>query len=92
METNSKIEVRSESIRIASLLGVTSENILDVAKKIEEYIMGDAELPETYDRNSYFKELISNFKSINERNEVDKLKSSNPESIIAKSDKEEYLN
>lgn len=59
MYQNSKIEARCEAVRLAAAIkDVTSDNILEVSKKIEEYIVGELELPDVYDPNSYMKELV----------------------------------
>lgn len=49
---NSKIDLRSEAVRLAvNVEGVTPENVISVAKEIEAYILGDVTLPEAYDPN-----------------------------------------
>lgn len=57
---NSKIEVRIESVRLAiNVEGVTSENIVEASKAIYDFIIGDAELPESHDSNAEIKELMT---------------------------------
>lgn len=57
---NSKIEARIESVRLAiNVEGVTSENIVEVSKAIYEFVIGDAELPESHDSNAEIKELMT---------------------------------
>lgn len=47
---NSKLELRNEAVRLAvNVKDVTSENVIEVSRKIETYILGDAELPEYFD-------------------------------------------
>jgi hypothetical protein len=59
MYQNSKIEARCEAVRMAACVkDVTSDNLLEMAKKIENYIVGDIELPDIYDPNANFKELV----------------------------------
>lgn len=61
---NSKVEVRAEAIRIAQMtMGTTALNIIDVAKQIEAYIIGDANLPELYDPNANIKEMADIWKN-----------------------------
>ena len=44
---NSKIEARIEAVKLAlNVEGVTSENIIEVSKKIASFIIGEAELPD----------------------------------------------
>lgn len=47
MEIKSKIELRHECVSLAIRAGYRDREILDTAKHIEAYIIGDAELPET---------------------------------------------
>lgn len=44
----SKIELRQSAANLAAhVAGVTANNIIDVAKELEAYVLGGAELPET---------------------------------------------
>lgn len=44
----SKIELRQFAANLAAhVVGVTANNIIDVAKELEAYVLGGAELPET---------------------------------------------
>ncbi|MEZ3418326.1 MAG: hypothetical protein K1V99_03015 [Bacteroidales bacterium] len=44
---NSKIEVRTEAVRLAlNVEGVGPENVIEVSEKITAFILGDTELPE----------------------------------------------
>lgn len=53
---NSKLELRNEAVRIASNLeGITAENIVETAEKIEKYINGNAVLPDVMDMKEMFK-------------------------------------
>lgn len=59
---NSKIEVKIEAVKLAiNVEGVTSENIVEISEAIVKFILGDAELPDTYDSNSTMKELMERF-------------------------------
>lgn len=71
MYQNSRIEARCEAVRMAaSVKDVTSDNLLEMAKKIEHYIVGDIELPDIYDPNAYMKELTEKLASFtSQRNE-----------------------
>ena len=45
---DSKLEVRAMAVKLAAkVTRVDSNNIIEVSKKIESYILGDAKLPET---------------------------------------------
>lgn len=45
---DSKLEVRAAAVKLAAKVdGVNNENVVDVAKIIESYIIGNAELPES---------------------------------------------
>lgn len=59
---NSKIELRIEAVKLAiNVEGVTSENLVTTSDAIAKFILGDAELPDTYDSNSTMKELMEKF-------------------------------
>lgn len=59
---NSKIELRTEAVRIAlNVEGVTFENVIETAEKIETYILGSVELPEHIDPQAQLKELSEKF-------------------------------
>ena len=59
---NSKLEIRIEAVKLAlNVEGVTSESVIQTAKVIESYILGDAELPEWIDTQSQWKELSEKF-------------------------------
>ena len=58
----SKIEVRKFAVEIASMVlgrGTADKDVVKKAKEIETYIVGDAELPETYDESSMFGATIA---------------------------------
>lgn len=58
MYQNSKIEARCEAVRLAAIIkDVTSDNLIEMAKTIEGYILGDIDLPDVYDPNAYMKDL-----------------------------------
>ena len=45
---DSKLEVRAMAVKLAAKVArVDTNNIVEVSKKIESYILGDAKLPET---------------------------------------------
>lgn len=49
---NSKLDLRLEAARLATMVDdITPKRIVPTAKEIEAYVLGDAELPETYDAN-----------------------------------------
>lgn len=59
---NSKLDLRIEAVKIAvNVEGVTPENVIETAKAIEDYIIGDIELPEWIDAQSQWKELSEKF-------------------------------
>lgn len=44
---NSKIDARIEAVKLAlNVEGVTAENIIEVSKKIADFVIGSAELPD----------------------------------------------
>lgn len=62
---NSKLDLRIEAVKIAvNVEGVTSENVIETAVKIEEYILGGVELPEFYDTNAQIKEITEKFANL----------------------------
>ena len=53
---NSKLNIRYESAKLAVMLNdANSTNIVSIAKYIEKYILGDANLPEVCDSNESLK-------------------------------------
>lgn len=55
-----RVDIRLESVKIAiQVHAMHTDNLVDIAKKVEEYIVGDAEIPEYVDPNEYIKEAIS---------------------------------
>lgn len=57
---NSKLDLRLEAARLAAMVdGITPERIVPTAKEIEAYVLGDAELPETYDANELLAKSMS---------------------------------
>ncbi len=57
---NSKLEVRLEAVRLAAMTeGVSPSTVIVTAREIEEYIIGDAVLPEHYDPNATMTQLVS---------------------------------
>ncbi len=54
----SKIELRQFAVSSAlNLDDVTSETVISTAKAIEEYVLGSAELPESYDEVSQVEKM-----------------------------------
>ncbi len=57
---NSKIEVRIEAVKLAiNVEGVTSDNVVETSEALAGFILGDAELPDTYDSNAMMKEMMA---------------------------------
>lgn len=55
---NSKLELRNMAVNSAlNVEGVTAENVIEVAKKIYEYVIGNAELPERYNPNEAIEKM-----------------------------------
>lgn len=55
---NSKLELRLEAVRLASVIeGVSTSSLIKTAKEVEKYVLGKAELPETYDPMSAIKSV-----------------------------------
>lgn len=49
----SKLELRQFAVNTAlNAEGVNAENFIEFAKKVEEYVLGESELPETYDETT----------------------------------------
>lgn len=79
---NSKLELRIEAVKLAvNVEGVTSENVIETAEKIEAYILGDTELPEWVDPNAQIKELTEKFMSKDLSNEKADKETASEESI-----------
>lgn len=57
---NSKLEIRFEAVKMAAgINGVKAQDVIRVAKRIERYILGDADLPEVYDSNALYKDMLN---------------------------------
>lgn len=57
---NSKLEVRTEAVKLAiNVEGVTSENIVETSEAIAKFMLGDVELPDTHDSNALYKEMMA---------------------------------
>lgn len=70
---NSKIEARIEAARLAvNVEGVTSENVVKTSEDIYNFILGGAELPDTYDTNANMKELMEKAFSHQSENQNEK--------------------
>lgn len=55
---NSKLELRNMAVNSAlNVEGVTAENVIEVAKKIYDYVIGNAELPERYNPNEAIEKM-----------------------------------
>lgn len=71
---NSKIEARIEAVKLAlNVEGVTSENIIEVSGKIADFIVGNSELPDTYDSNGYLKDMVAKMTAPNPAIEAERL-------------------
>lgn len=69
---NSKIEARIEAVKLAlNVEGVTSENIIEVSKKIADFVIGEAELPDSYNANSELQAMMAKIAAPNP--EIEKL-------------------
>jgi len=63
---NSKLELRNEAVRLAvNVKDGTSENVIEVSRKIETYILGDAELPEYFDTQKNLQEMFATMSRTN---------------------------
>lgn len=89
----SKIEARERALELAvkcfdaqSRFG--AQNVVGFAKVFEQYLIGDVELPEVFDDNGHFKELLEvaqrEMEKINKRNNdlFDDFIKSLPEDVI----------
>lgn len=57
---NSKLDVRFEAAKMAvTIKGIKPENVVNVARDIESYILSGVDLPETYDNNALLKESMA---------------------------------
>lgn len=59
---NSKIEARIEAVRLAiNVEGVTPDNVVSTSEAICYFILGDAELPDTFNTNAEMMGLMSKY-------------------------------
>lgn len=90
----SKINARERALEFVKPSDFTTvEEQIECAKKIEAYLIGDAELPEVTDDNAHLKELFAiaqrEMEKINKRNDYDLMKAMHPEyAVTCKSDVE----
>lgn len=54
----SKIDARERALELVAPHFMTADEQIENAKKIEKYLIGDAELPEVTDDNAHIKELL----------------------------------
>lgn len=54
-----KADVRMEAVRIAATMkNVTSENIIEVSNSIASFVVGDANIPESYNQTECMSKLL----------------------------------
>lgn len=58
---NSKFEVRMEAVRLATMVeGINTSEVIPLSRQIAAYIMGGiTDLPETYDQQAQYKEMLN---------------------------------
>lgn len=83
----SKIDARERALEFVKPSDFTTvEEQIECAKKIEAYLIGDAELPEVNDDNAHLKELFAiaqrEMEKINKRNDDDLMKAMHPECAL----------
>jgi len=55
----SKLSIRLEAVRLATTLkDVTAENVLEVSGKIADFIIGEANIPETDDKKDFWERTM----------------------------------
>jgi len=55
----SKLSIRLEAVRLATTLkDVTAENVLEVSGKIADFIVGEANIPETDDKKDFWERTM----------------------------------
>lgn len=65
----SKLELRIEAVKLAiNVEGVTSENIVETSKSIAEFVLGTAELPESYNTGAFEENIMQILQSANTKN------------------------
>lgn len=71
---NSKLELRNMAVNSAlNVEGVTADNVIDVAKKIYDYVIGDVELPEKYDSNEAIQKMTQMWNNNNTKHEEEEI-------------------
>ena len=56
-----RVEIRIKSVEFAlKVHGMDLNKVFDISKMFEEYIIGDADIPEYEDQNTIFKEMVNN--------------------------------
>jgi len=60
MNMNSKIEVRAEAVRLAAMVeGATPDNVVELSKKIGDFLLEGVDIPDVYNQNEMMKTFAS---------------------------------
>lgn len=60
-----RVDIRLESVKIAiQVHAMRLGNMVEIAKEIENYIIGDADIPEYEDPNKLLKTMMENWKPL----------------------------
>jgi len=60
MNMNSKIEVKTEAVRLAALVeGANVGNVVELSKKKGNYLLEGVDMPDVYDQNEMMKTFAS---------------------------------
>ena len=60
-----RVDIRLEAVKIAiKIHAMDTCNVVETAKIVENYIVGDAEIPEYEDPNKLFKTMLENWKPL----------------------------
>lgn len=67
-----RVDIRLESIKIAlQIHSIDINNVVDIAKIIEDYIAGDADIPEYIDPNAALMRMVDSMESMKNQNNIE---------------------
>lgn len=67
-----RVDIRLEAVKIAiKIHAMDTCNVVETAKIVENYIIGDADIPEYEDPNKIFKEMVSSMGKMSDLNSIE---------------------
>lgn len=71
-EFMNRVDIRIEAVKIAlQIHAMDTCNVIETAKTVEDYIVGDADIPEYEDPNKILKDMVSSMGKMSNPNSID---------------------